>query len=94
LTVQRWEFLTVRDANWVTLTFSHPPATSVFAMFPYNPKESSESQITIIRDSRERKEWRGSLWRLQIADLGWEPVSVAYDATNGREILLFRRPLE
>lgn len=92
--MQRWEFLTVKDATWVNLVFSHPQPASVFAMFPYSPKESSESRIRIIRDSREAKEWRGSVWRLQVADLGWEPVSVAYDATNGYEILLFRRPLE
>ena len=93
--MQRWEFVTVRDANvFVTLTFSHPQPTSVFAMFPYSPKDSSESRIRITRDSREAKEWRGSLWRQQVAQLCWEPVSVAYDATNGYEILLFRRPLE
>lgn len=92
--MQHWEFLTVTDHHWVTLTFSHPQPTSVLAMFPYSPKESSESRVRIIRDSREAKEWRGSIWRQQVSHLGWEPISVAYDTNNGFEVLLFRRPLE
>jgi hypothetical protein len=87
--MQRWEFLTVGEsAGNAWLNFSHPQPASVVAMFPRSQKDSTETTIVIKEGSREVKEWRGPLWRRQVADLGWEPVGGVGQAW------LFKRPME